>query len=261
MLAGMSQPQARGAACVRIPTPACQLSDIHCFAVHCKGIAPTSAHHNADQPNNVNEPCLLIYVARLLYTVSSAVCGSPTANVLFPIPSRQLGRMPQRSPGLLRSHRSDFAGVYRQPPHPRPNCDWHSAGRSPKRSPTQPWTAKDTFTQNLSTSACGTFFTPFVIILDRRASQLQRERDANSSFGASAGIFDRDSPPRVWRPTSIKNQTRWTVLEICAPYFCPGSAGIPCHGTEDRLATHECAEALRDLQCGGGDEAAIAPRS
>ncbi len=82
VLAGMSQPQARGAACVRIPTPACQLSDIHCFAVHCKGITPTSAHHNADRPNNVTSSCLL---PRILYTVSSGVCGSSTGNI-FPSP-------------------------------------------------------------------------------------------------------------------------------------------------------------------------------
>ncbi len=65
--------------------------------------------------------------------------------------------------------------------------------------------------------------TPFVVVLDRHAAQSQVERKRDAKFqlralrrGSSTGILHQG----FGVPPQSKNQTRWTVLEICTSVLC-----------------------------------------
>src|SRR4051812_44977464 len=98
--------------------------------------------------------------------------------------------MPQPRPGLMRSHRSDFAGVYRQPASTSlaklrlafGGSVAEEVARLAMNGEGYPYPALR-LARNLSTSACGTW-TTFVDVSDRQASRLQTKCDAEIQLRA-----------------------------------------------------------------------------
>ncbi len=111
---------------------------------------------------------------------------------------------------------------------PRPNCDWHSASQSPKGSPTQPWTAKDTLTQRSRwpETSPPRLVAPLTVrrCLGQNGPQLQTKCDAKTASGPPAGdlrqgFSTKGSASHFNQKIRHDGRTR-TVLEICTSILC-----------------------------------------
>ncbi len=162
------------------------------------------------------------------HTVSSVVAKArqETSASRPPLPTDRRNECP--SPGLLGSHRSDFAGVYRQPPHPPAKLRL-AFGESVAEGVSHPAMDGEGYPYPalaLARTSPPRLVAPLTVrrCLGQNGPQLQTKCDAKTASGPPAGdlrqgFSTKGSASHFNQKIRHDGRTR-TVLEICTSILC-----------------------------------------